>query len=467
MANKADAASKTDTSVTVEKADAPNKARRGWQPCDSDYNLSKHLIPFLQEVPFYAEISRHVQKRFTMDIPTMAVAFDPKADELVMWVNPDFMREQTNWQTRGGITHEYDHLIYGHLSARRREPAGDWNIGTDLAINSLIVRNAGKPRDVEDAQNSGPLPKIALIPGQRPYTDPKIFDELPPERQKACTHLCDLIEKLDPLKSSEYYFNKVLEDAKKNGYGAKEIEYVIGSMDDHGGWDDVSEDMKEYVEGKVKSIVEKAVRHADSQSDGWGNIPSDIREEIRRSVSTIVNWRNVLRQFVGMLVRGKRTTTIKRINKRYPYIHPGTKRGYTAKLLVAIDESGSVGDEMLEMFFAELEQLTKKVDVTLLHFDCSCSIKDLYEWKKGARPKLNRVKSGGTNFDAPTDLVNDPKNRGRWDGMLIMTDGQAPAPGNSRIKRGWILGQGCALNFPSNEIQIFLTKEKPMSGAWR
>ena len=148
-------------------------------------------------------------------------------------------------------------------------------------------------------------------------------------------------------------------------------------------------------------------------------------------------------------------------------IHPGIKRGYTAKLLIAIDESGSVNDEMLEMFFAELESLTKKVDVTLLHFDCSCSMKDLYEWKKGTRPKLKRMKGGGTDFDAPTRLANDPKNRGRWDGMLIMTDGCAPAPNASRIRRGWILGQGCQLNFSSNEAQIFLTKERPMSGAWR
>ena len=455
-----------------------------WKTCDPEFNLSRHLIPFLQDMPFYAEISRHVQKRQSKDIATMAVTFDPKADELVMWVNPTFMGGGTwqppgkqakpvkfealsNWEIRGGITHEFDHLIFGHLNARRRDPAGDWNIGTDLAINSLIVTHAGQPRDIEEGQTARPLPRIALVPGQRPYMDPEVFATLPPERQKAATKLADLIEKLPPLKSSEFYFNKVVEDAKKNGYGAKDVEIVIGPMDDHGGWDEVPEDMREYIEGKVKAIIEKAVRHADSQSDGWGNIPAEMREEIRRSVSNIINWRNVLRQFVGMLVRGHRTTTIKRINKRYPYIHPGTKRGYTAKLLVAIDESGSVGDEMLEMFFAELETLTKKVDVTLLHFDCSCSIKDLYEWKKGMRPKLHRVKSGGTNFDAPTNLANDPKNRGRWDGMLIMTDGCAPAPGPSRIKRGWILGQGCNLNFSSSEIQIFLSKERPMSGAWR
>jgi predicted metal-dependent peptidase len=457
-------ADKKDTKDPTKKEHIPCSQ---WKECDTDYNLARHLIPFLQESPFYSEISRHVQKRFTKDMPTMAVTFDPRADELVMYVNPDFMEKQTNWQTRGGIEHEFSHLVFGHLNERRRDPGGDWNIGTDLAINSLIVRNAGTPKDLEPGQKASPLPDIALIPGQRPYIDPEIFAKLPPERQRAATKLGDLIEKLPSLKSSEYYFKQVIDDSEKNGYGVEDVECVIGSMDDHGGWDEVPDEMKEYIEGKVKAVIEKAVRYADSQNDGWGNIPADIREAIRRSISTVINWRTVLRQFVGMIVRGNRTTTIKRINRRYPYIHPGVKRGYTAKLLIAIDESGSVGNDMLEMFFAELEQLTRKVDVTLLHFDCSCDMKDLYEWKKGMRPKLNRVKTGGTNFDAPTRLANDPKNRGRWDGMLIMTDGQAPAPETSRIKRGWILGQGCKLNFPSDEIQIFLSKDTQVTGAWR
>jgi predicted metal-dependent peptidase len=121
------------------------------------------------------------------------------------------------------------------------------------------------------------------------------------------------------------------------------------------------------------------------------------------------------------------------------------------------------------MFFNELDNLTRKVDITLCHFDCFAGPKDLYEWKKGMRPKLQRTKGGGTDFSAPTAIVNDPKNRGRWDGMLIMTDGGAGKPISSRIKRGWVLGQDCHLMFEAecDELQIFLSKERPMVGAWR
>jgi len=242
---------------------------------------------------------------------------------------------------------------------------------------------------------------------------------------------------------------------------------MIDSMDDHGGWDDIPDDQREYIEGKIKAIVEKAVNAADSQPNGWGNIPSRIQGEIRKSISTIVNWRAVLRQFIGSLVRGERTTSIKRINRRYPYIHPGVKRGYTAKLCIAIDQSGSVDDTQLHMFFDELASLTKRVSVDILPFDCSADEKDIFAWRKGTSPALKRVRGGGTDFDAPTRVVNDVKNRGRWDGFLVMTDGECGAPSGSRVKRGWVLSMGHKLHFSSDELQVFLDDSKPMSGAWR
>ena len=465
-----------------------------FKTCETDFNLERHLIPYLQDCAFFAELSRHLRKAFTRDIPTAAVAYDQRLDEITLFVNPDFMEKLSNWEIRGVLTHEFYHLIFGHLAARRKRPDKMWNIATDLAINSLILENAGRPRDVgDDDKTSRALPQGALIPGQWPV---KPDGRSLSKEEKDAMPLAALIAGMPKMKASEWYFQKIMELARKEeqkGSGKKgkgksqpgegepqpgegnaegnggpfDGEDWIDSMDDHGAWDSITEEQREYIAGKVKSLVEKAVRHADQHSKGWGNIPAEIRDDIRRSVSTIINWRMVLRQFIGNLVRGARTSSIKRINRRYPYVHPGVKRGYQAKLLIAMDQSGSVYDQMVEEFFAELSSVTKKVDVTILPFDCYCSEKDLMEWRKGQTPKLSRTKTGGTDFNAPTAIFNDPKNRGRWDGMLIMTDGQAPAPGPARLKRGWVLGQGCKLYFDSNELQIFMTKEHPMSGAWR
>jgi predicted metal-dependent peptidase len=282
--------------------------------------------------------------------------------------------------------------------------------------------------------------------------------------------IAQLIASFPKDQSSEWYFEKLkekVEEEKKKGNNPDGAFGDLDSFDTHDGWDGLSDEMKEMVASKVGSIVEKAVKHADGQANGWGNVPAELRDAIRASVSNIVDWRGVLRQFVGAIARGERSTTIKRINKRYPYIHPGVKRGYVAKLLVAIDMSGSVDNGQLALFFSELGSLTKKASITVLPFDCTADLRDAFEWKKGAKVEAKRVRGGGTDFNAPTKIVNDPKNRGRWDGMLILTDGECDKPASSRVKRGWVVSPGHKLLFGTDEMTLTLDPEPKKTGAWR
>lgn len=421
---------------------------------ETDFNLDRHLISFLQDAPFFAELSRHIRKTPTDSMPTAAVAFDPKFDDITLFWNPEFFRGMTDQEIRGVLTHEFYHLVFRHLTERRKTPAKMWNVATDLAINSIISGHSNMT-----------LPEGCLMPG--------VFPKAPEGREwtkeeKDAMPIAQLIANFPKDQSSEWYFDKLkekVEEEKKKGNGSGMGE--MDSFDDHSAWDDIPEEMKDMVAGKVQSAVEKAVKHADSQANGWGNIPAELRDAIRKSVTNIVDWRSVLRQFIGNIARGERTTTIKRINKRYPYIHPGAKRGYVAKLLIAIDQSGSVDDGQLALFFSELSSLTKKVSVTVLPFDCAADLRDAFEWKKGSKVEAKRVRGGGTDFNAPTKVANDPKNRGRWDGMLILTDGECSKPAPSRIKRGWVVSPGRKLEFATEEMTITLDPAPKKSGAWR
>jgi len=431
---------------------------------DTEVNLDRHLIAFLQDTPFFAELSRHIRKTPTMDLPTAGVAFDPKFDDITLYWNPDFIAKLPDPQVRGLLIHEFYHLVFCHLTSRRKTPHKMWNVATDLAINSIITDTSQQNKNVE-------LPDGGLIPG--------IFPKGPEGREytkeeKDAMPIAELIANFPRSQSSEWYFEKLKdkveeERAKGNGHGDPNGDPFgdLDSMDDHAGWEDIPEEHREAIEGRLKDIVEKATKHADSQANGWGHIPAELREEIRKSVSRIVDWRSVLRQFVGGLARGERTNTMKRINRRFPYIHPGTKRGYVAKLLVAIDQSGSVDNTQLALFFNELSALTKKVSVTILPFDCDANIKDTFEWKKVTNPDVKRARGAGTDLNAPTRIANDPKNRGRWDGMLIMTDGECTLPSPSRIKRGWVISPGHKLLFSTDEITITLDPTPKKSGAWR
>jgi predicted metal-dependent peptidase len=489
--------------------------------CDTDYNLDRHLIAFLQDAPFFAELSRYIRKTPTMDLPTAGVAFDQQFDDITLYWNPEFFASLSDAEVRGVLLHEFYHLVFQHVTARLKRPAKMWNVATDLAINSIITTG-------ENAKANA-LPKGGLIPG--------VFPTPPGEREltkeeKAAMPMASLIESFPHAQASEWYFDKLKDKAeqvqqqtqdncpvhgkgkgspsdgqddtqdksnkskggnkgkkKKDSQGDTSKDHNhdggdhqhsesgeqctcggegwLDSMDDHSGWEQIPEELREKVKGQIANVVEKAVKVADSQANGWGSIPASLREEIRKSVIRVVDWRSVLRNFVGSLERGNKTTTMKRINKRYPYIHPGTKRGYTAKLLVAIDQSGSVSNEMLAAFFGELASLTKRTSITILPFDYTVAEDAMFEWKRGTNPDIKRVRGGGTDFEAPTRFVNDPKNRGRWDGMLVLTDGECSKPSSSRVKRGWVLGQGCKLHFPTDEIVISVDPNQQKTEAWR
>ena len=84
-----------------------------------------------------------------------------------------------------------------------------------------------------------------------------------------------MIESFPKEAASEWYFSRLMEndDAKdaiennpvegEEGEGEGQGPGVPGTMDDHEGWDDLSEEERELVKGKVRQAVEDAVKECD------------------------------------------------------------------------------------------------------------------------------------------------------------------------------------------------------------
>ena len=233
-------------------------------------------------------------------------------------------------------------------------------------------------------------------------------------------------------------------------------------FDDHGGWGDMTDEEKELVKGKIREVLKEAVKEAD-QAGKWGSVGGSMRKKLRDLVSNEVNWRAILKQFCGMSKRGTRTTTWSNVN--VVHIHPehgplatGAKRGYTSSIAVYIDQSGSVDQVSLELAFAELRSLAKRTEFTTFHFDTEVDEKSETKWKKGRTPEAHRTRGGGTCFDCATEHAN--KNRHRFDGYIIITDGEAPKPRPSRVKRCWLIIPGRKLAFtPSNRDYVAKMKK--------
>jgi len=206
------------------------------------------------------------------------------------------------------------------------------------------------------------------------------------------------------------------------------------SFDDHSGWsEEIDNTINEIAKERLKEGIKKAAQEA-SQAGSWGSVSASCRQDILDGLKSHINWEKALRYFIKVSQRANKRSTVRRINKRFPYIHAGKKVQRTAKIAISIDQSGSVDDEMLGLFFDALDKLSKIATFTVVPFDTEVCEDHVYEWKKGQRHKKTRVRYGGTCFNAPTKWVNERS----FDGHIVLTDLMAPKPISSKCKRLWI-----------------------------
>ena len=370
----------------------------------TEFDLKLHLHRLLSDEPFFSAISRRVNKSASRGLPTAGVTVDKDTLQFKMLYNPDFFKDMEENKIKGVLMHEFYHLIFKHVTSRKPEnvPHLVWNIAGDLAINSMIGANN--------------LPEGCCIPGGKQFEDYPMG------------------------KTAEFYLEMMKDDENfgdgKGGF--KDLDGQSGSdfgnFDDHGGWGELTDDERQMVEERAKDIMEKAAKEANNSGRGWGSVSSGIKREIMERLKTRVDWKKVLRAFIGAAQRADKSNTMRRINRRFPYIHAGRKVNRVANIAISIDQSGSVSDSELNAFFNELNKLSELATFTVIPFDTKVAEDKVYTWRKGEKRKWERVMYGGTCFNAPTEYVN----KGNFDGHIVLTDLQAPKPKSSRCRRMWM-----------------------------
>jgi len=402
------------------------------------FDLNMHTARLLMREPFFAALSRRIDKRSTKAIPTAGVKVDKDTGKFVMYYNPDFFAKLPDVQKLGVLKHEFYHLIFEHVTGRMPTDgmSKEWNIATDLAINSHLLNE---------------LPEMCCLPGQGPFAD------------------------LPVGKSAEWYFANLPEDpgqgeegegegqggGEGQGEGDGDGQSQSGqggydSFDDHSGWGEVDQATKDLAKERLKDAMKKAADEA-SKSNSWGTVSSEVRKEIMERLTPRVDWKKVLRYFVKTTQRSSRNSTVKRLNRRYPRIHAGKKIQRQARIAISIDQSGSVSDAMLAAFFTELNTLAALAEFTVIPFDTEVAEDKVYTWKKGQTQTWERVMCGGTCFDAPTRYVNEQG----FDGHIVLTDMMAPKPIKSDCQRMWMTTKAYADRpyFQTNERVIAIDCE--------
>jgi predicted metal-dependent peptidase len=401
------------------------------------FDLKLHAYRLLMDEPFFAALSRKIEKRACNAIPTAGVRVDPDTAQFEMIYNPEFFASLPEEHVRGVLKHEFYHLIFDHVTSRKPEGVNPkaWNIAADLAINSHL---------------QGELPEMACMPGVGPFEDL-------PLHKTAEWYLANLPQKDEGEGEGEGSEGGDGDASGESGGEGQPSAGNPGSFDDHSGWSESGdspeqEAANQMAKERLKNAMKDAAQEASKSAKGWGSMSGEVKQEILKRLETKVDWKKVLRYFIKTSQRAARRSSVKRINKRYAYIHPGKKTLRQAKIAIAIDQSGSVSDDMLANFFGELNKLAKLAEFTVVPFDTEVDDSKVYVWKKGQNKKAERVLCGGTCFDAPTDYVN----ANSFDGVIILTDMEAPKPKRCKAQRMWMTDERGASRpyFKTNERVI-------------
>lgn len=401
------------------------------------YDLENDVFRLLREEPFFAAISRCVEKEPSKDIPSAGVYVTDDGYYKMLY-NPDWMASLPDNHRRGILKHEFYHLILEHCGARAdydkdNQPLHKrWNAAFDLSINCHLL---------------GEVPENGHFPEKYGF---------------------------DNFLTAEEYFDLLNQKYGEPSDG-NTAQMAGEDTDSHDGWGEGDEDgdgeggeggkeggngskaARAIAKERLREAARKGAEAAARSSKGWGSMHSSIREQIMRFINGSVDWRAVLRNFIGNAQRANRSNSIKRINRRFPYIHPGKRTNHTAHIAIAIDQSGSVGDDLLELFFAELNGLAKLATFTVVPFDTRVDESKVHVWKKGQVYQAQRVLNGGTCFDAPTEWVNEHP---EIDGLIVLTDMEAPAPKPCKRRRLWMTNEEGKAHpyFQTDELVVAVRK---------
>ena len=350
----------------------------------------------------------------------------------------------------GAIEHGINHLVRLHtLRQMHREPAA-WNIATDMAVNG---HKSSPHIGYDSSSGSGkvlPDEKMVFVPQDWPDDE-----------------------------SAEYYYDRILEETNQNQQGQGqnqdqqgqgegqgqgqggdeegegqgqggggddgdgeqeeqeeqqgESQYSHGdfggsAVDNHDVWSqsEVSQDMaRQLVNDMTKEATEKSQGHA----------PGHLKQILDELATPIIRWREMLRQYLGTHVGNRRKTFSRADRRTRQFGIKGVSHHAAATVSVVVDTSGSIGNDELEQFFAEIEAISYRAKVFVLQWDAQFQGFDRY--RRGDWKNIEIGGRGGTDMVAPVVWLEE--NGAVGDVMIMLTDGYCQWPDERKFPALYVI----------------------------
>lgn len=347
--------------------------------------ITQSRVRLLLTKPFWGQLAtRLVIEDASSYIPTAAT------DGRKFYYNEEFINKLSDPELDFLVGHEVLHVVYDHMGARGDRDKMLYNAAADFNINMTLVEHSIGAPIGEDKLDGG---KMCLDWKYRGMNSYEIYD-------------------------------KLIESGAQGGSMDVHIEIVDG--------DDGSEDGKgtgtlriKMTEAERKALADEIKQAVIQAAQSAGN---DVPESIRRMISELVapkmDWRDVLR--VQLESSLKSDFTFMRPSKRSgEIIFPGMNKDQTLKAFIALDMSGSIGEELAREMLSETQGIMNQYadyEIHVICFDTRVYNHDVFTSDDGRDiNEYDLEGGGGTDFDVVFSFME--QNDIVPDQLIMFTDG--------------------------------------------
>lgn len=364
--------------------------------------LSKLTIQLILKEPFYGHFLSGLLKAFSDKVATLSLSMG-LGESYKLLINPDFWQntQLAPEKQYGLLKHEVLHLVFKHiLTIREFENKRIFNIAADLVVNQYL---AGSQLPT-DAITLGLFPDLNL---KKDASVGYYYGQLLQAWQKVCT------QKLGDLSTADKNLRQLILEGHPH-------------LAKHQSWEKAVEKFSQaelrVMEGMLNEAIGTVAKRVGDQEIGF--LPASLKTYLQPYYNlppAQINWRRILRLFTSGSSQTFLKNTIRKPSKRYGTI-PGIKIKHRTKLLVAVDTSGSIHHQDLELFFSEIYHIWRQ-GTEIRVVECDVRIHHDYFFE-GQKPQIAGG-GGGTDFNAPIALANQTY---RPDALIYFTDGFGPVP---------------------------------------
>ncbi|MGK7943113.1 MAG: VWA-like domain-containing protein [Microcystaceae cyanobacterium] len=381
--------------------------------------ISASRLRVRQKSPFFATLSLFANYKPSYSIPTAAT------DGKDIYFNPDFLLSLSKSQQDGLLLHELLHAALLHTIRRGTREEYLWNIAADIVVNGLIVE-----------QNQFELPQGGIRkPEWEKMSVEEIYELLLKNTIKIPLNNPDLLSQ--PPEDCRGNSQSKQSNSSQNKQGNESEEQDSNSSQNQDS-DSLTEAGKEELKAHWQNALQQAAVIQRTKSQGY--LPAGIERQLQELSQSQIDWRSYLWRYLVQTPNDFQGYDRRFVSRK---LYLDVIAGQSVQVFVAVDTSGSIGNQELQLFLSEVVGILGAYP----HIKCDLYYADAAAYGpypiNANTPIPKPQGGGGTSFVPFFDKVEENRDPNLEGVCVYLTDGYGTFP-NSKpdLPTLWVITPG-------------------------